>query len=278
MAQSSVTVKCVGICTHIDPASEEEEHVTVLVNAAHPGTKYAGVFQLKDLAAHRAHLQIDRADIVGDPPARPWFPITYADDAVVSWSLEGVQIQLLHGVSFQGPQPEELACIPRLRDYGSGEVLPGPAVTGNDPEWTACKFVYPRSKIFGATPHPEPPKEPGGAVGAFIMIDTLDEHPTFEVQPFGVGDPLLIHVRPDAVVTLSNHPPDAGNSDVDKNEDFFFHFITVMPNFTELGFPPHARVPETRFTCGKDIGTDHLPYDVTLPDLTTPGCSNSAYP
>jgi hypothetical protein len=278
MANGSVRVKCFGICTHIDPASEDDDHRVILVNAAHPGTHFAHICQLQALAAHRAHLQIDRADIIGEPPARPWFPITYADDKVVSWSLEGVRIRLLHGVKYEGPQPEELACIPSLRDYGSGEREPGPAVTGDDPERTACDFVYARSKIFGATPHPPSPEEPGGAVSAVIVIDTIDEHPTFEVRPFGEGDPVFFSIRSGKTITLSNHPPDTRDPNADQNEDFYFHFLTVMQDVTEGDFPPDARVPTERFTCGIDVGDDHLPYDMTLPDLTTPGCSNSSYP
>lgn len=269
----SVSIRCFGICTHIFPGIDADDHRVILVNASQPDIRYAGIPELRDLIGHRAHLEIDRAAIVGAPPARPWFPIDYADDKIVRWSLEGVRIKSLNGVHYGGDFSQTARCIPRLLDQ-CGDPKPTLALD-LIPERTACELVYPRSPVVGATPDlPE-----GGAVTAFINLSTTVDgpflNPTFLVEQLDGDGQVQFSVLSESTLMLSNLPADHKD---DQDRDFFFHFLTVMKGLTKDDFPHDAHPPRDPIKCLTTLPGDHLPLGVKIEDLTTPGCSNSAYP
>jgi len=261
MATPSVTVKCFGICTHLDPGTISEERRVVLVNAADP-SRYGNIPALAGLSAHRATLQILRSDLVHEAEARWWFPIIHADQEKVVWRLDGVKLRVVDGIA----DPEaKIECIPPLRAYCMRLHSPGPAVTDDDPERTACIFEYPKSPVHGQTP------EGGGAVTGAITIrsgDTL----AFEATKFGLDDKLPFSVRHGASVSIANIPL----VDQDEtNRDFFFHFLVGMRAFIPGDFPLGATLP-TPFQCDETLNGVNLP--IGIGDLTTPGCSNTTYP
>jgi len=271
MDNGSVTVKCFGICTHLDPRSSADEHRVVLVNAARPGRRFGAIPELRGLVEHRARLEIKRVDLVGEPQARSWFPIIFADGERVVWSLDGVRLRSTNGIKNDaGPSPG-LNCIPSLQSYCRPLPALGPAATGDDPERTTCYFDYPNSPLVGETP------DGGGAVTGVITIATLTDTPSFDVKPFsqppGQDESLSFSILSGKTVFLSNIPVDKGE---EANEDFNFHFLTVMQAFAGGDFPPGTSLPAGPFHCVGTLNTDDLP--IGIGDLTTPGCSNTTYP
>jgi hypothetical protein len=259
-----VTIRFFGICTHFGFESMEDAvdwyHRVVLVNASDPAHYRRDNPQLAGVDPHKAHLQIRRADVIGEPPAASWLPITYDDGAIVEWALDGVYLRIDAPVPARNPR--NLApCIPGLGQHLLSQPLPPPGPRARVPNRadTACFFDFGPVEV-------RPWILDGGAVIAAIDVWS-SKLPVITATSFE-GETLAIPIVSGTEIAVSNIPDDPK---ADKEIDFLLHYLTLAE------FPLNAWFPAEPFTCAPPLeSTGNLPRN--LPLLTTPGCSDSNYP
>jgi hypothetical protein len=258
-----VTIRFFGICTHFEADSMPQKlqpldwyHRVVLVNASEPADYRRVSPHLDDVPPHKARLQIRKDDLASPVPPTLWFPVTYEDDAIIEWALEGVSLKMANAEP--APEPKGRAsCIPSL----TAHILPapnppGPRAYDRNSAGTACFFDFDPIVVQAELLN-------GGAVIAAIDVSSSDA-PAILVTSFG-GETLTIPVRPGAEISVSNIPDD---KDVDKEEDFILHYLVLAE------FPSDPWYPTEPFTCAEPMPPiKNRPRN--LPVLTTPGCSDS---
>jgi hypothetical protein len=255
-----VTVQFFGICTHLTPEviprSQPADwyHRVVLVNASDPAA--ADPRHLSGVKPHRATLQLMRADLNGDPPAAPWFPIAFDDGNVIEWKLDGVSISV--GGALPAGEPRGVAaCIPSLSDHMPIRPEAGRRSYQEDPALAACFFDFAPVVI-----------EPRLFVDAVIGVAyVFSDEPSLVVKRFGSDESITIHLSGIGEVSLANIPDDPHD---DADVDFLLHYLALE------SFPETPWAPSEKFTCAPRLETRNVPR--RLADLTTPGCSNSNYP
>lgn len=263
---SEIKVQFFGICTHMEPARNiigsvppaDSGRRVVLVNASSQ-ERIDSFPELKrhQIKPHVALLQIAKGDLVGGPPAKPWFPIVDQPGESVIWELKGVSMTIRN--SMPAIADERGLCVPHLSNFVPGRLpAAGPPTYDGVPEQAACYFDFPHSAYYGRTIQ-------GGAVVGVLNVHVSGE-PVIDVASFTGERTVSIPVRPGAQISLSNIPLDA---EADKDADFLLHFMLSET------FPEGARFPTHTFQCG-ELDTYNLPTG--LPRLTGPGCSNSNYP
>jgi hypothetical protein len=260
-APQPVTIQFFGICTHLAPSviprSQPVDwyHRVVLVNALDPAA--ADPKHLGAVKPHHASLQLLRGDIQGEPPAAPWFPITFDDGNIVEWKLDGVTMSV-GGHVIPAESPRGIApCIPSLSDHMQIRPDAGRRAYQQDPSLAACFFDFKPVVI-----------EPRIFVQAAIGVATVfTEEPSLVVTRFGSDESLTIRLTGLREVSLSNIPEDSHDDD---DSDFMLHYLALDT------FPEEAWFPTATFDCAPHISTRNVPR--RLADLTTPGCSNSNYP
>jgi hypothetical protein len=255
-----VTVQFFGICTHMTPQGNSEApphwgHRVVLVNARNPQDSPHPA--IRSLNPHIARLQLKAKDVVGPLTARPWFPVIFNDGETIEWDLAGVLL------SIENALPKSAAttidCIPHLSACCLILSPAGPATYADDRAKTSCFFDFGDAEFEGR-------RHGDGASMGVLGIWTTDS-PRLLVKNFGSdGEQIGIGILPGAEVSVSNIPID---STADKEQDFFFHFLTAERFPEEIVLPPGS-------TCAKPLVTYNPPRH--LGDITGPGCSNSAYP
>jgi hypothetical protein len=260
-----LSVKCqfFGICTHFRPESMPNAvdwlHRVVLVNASDPEAFRSEQPRLADVGPHVARLQILAADLIGPPPATPWFPITFYDGLTVEWKLDGVTLSIGQAIPTVGTPSGVQSCIPSLSAYcGSPQISPaGPRSYEADKSKTACFFDFGSVNVEGRGIQ-------GGA--AVAVIPVFSDNPTMMVKRFD-GETISFSIRAGSHISVSNLPEDKS---VDKDQDFLLHFLTVHP------FPLEAGYPTDSLGCLEMLETYNVPRH--LGDGTVPGCSDSNYP
>jgi hypothetical protein len=230
-------------------------HRVVLVNARLPQESPHPA--IRSLNPHIARLQIKAADIVGPVAARPWFPVVFNDGVTIEWELDGVFLSIVDELPMPGPNSGD--CIPHLSACCLVLSPAGPATHADDRTKTSCFFDFGEAAFEGRL-HGH-----GASMGLLTMATTAT--PAILVKNFGPdGEEVAIGIQPGTEVSVSNIPL---NAHADKEQDFFFHFLTAET------FPIGTVLPPG-FTCPKPLVTYNLPRH--LGDLTGPGCSNAGYP
>ena len=259
--QPQVIVDFYGICTHVE---HDGKRKVVLVNASRPHHRFEHVPKLKGLAAHHALFQVERKDLVSTTlPDAPSFQILAETKDYVAWKMDGVTITVPSAVStVTGAQPA--TCIPHLSALCPTLPSLGPAAHERNAQWTSCSFESVPTLLEGRR------TAGGAAVGRVVL--TTNQFPIVSIAPFDGNTPFQLEVQPGARLVIANIPIDPSS---DKTEDFYFHYVVTMKGVTAGDFPQNAGTPHAAMQC-PPIGTYLGPLGI--PDITTPGCSNSDYP